>query len=141
MSAPSAPMSAISAPDSRKPSRYPPVLGSGIISNLSPSQTISIILILRTTLTWDPYRLLWFVWLVLISLLHVHGRKQELGRVGVDRPLHQLDVARHDEANDNLKSRFLAIQTLSQNTTGNIDNKGDPDIATQPKCFGAFFTD
>ena len=35
------------------------------------------------------------VHLVLVLLLHVHGREQVLGGVGVDRPLHQLDVARH----------------------------------------------
>ena len=47
-----------------------------------------------------PHRLLWFIRLVLISLLHVHGREKEFGGVWVDRPLDKLDMARHVEAKE-----------------------------------------
>ena len=45
-----------------------------------------------------PHRLLWFIRLVLVSLLHVHRREKKFSRVRVDRTLHQLDMARHDGA-------------------------------------------
>ena len=44
---------------------------------------------------WDPDALLDIVWLGLVRTLHFDGRQQELCRVGVSGPLHQLDVARH----------------------------------------------
>ena len=54
--------------------------------------------ILRLFQTWNPDGLFWLIRLVLVRLLHVHAGKQELGWIGVDRTLHQLDVARHDGA-------------------------------------------
>ena len=50
-----------------------------------------------------PDALLRLVRLVLVRLLHVHAGKQELGGIGLDRTLHQLDVARHDGAKGNLQ--------------------------------------
>ena len=71
--------------------------------------------ILRLFQTWNPDGLFRLVRLVLVRLLHVHAGKQELGGIGVDRTLHQLDVARHDGAeilpevkiSQNIKSLIL----------------------------------
>ena len=43
----------------------------------------------------DPGALLGIVWLGLDRMLQFDGRQQELCRVEVSGPLHQLDVARH----------------------------------------------
>merc|ERR1712223_2278739 len=48
----------------------------------------------------DPDGLLGLVGLVLVRLLHVHGGEQELGGVGVHRPLDELDMAGHFEAKE-----------------------------------------